>query len=204
VNKSAASVSDLFALVLTGGRGRRFGGDKAAIRVDGTDLLARTCAALESIVASVFVSVRPDQSADALRHGYSLICDEAPGLGPAAGLMAAYRYRSDVAWLVTACDMPGLDEATLRILVESRDADRAATAFVSPTDGKPEPLCAIYEPDTLARFSQQATEGRGLSPRDLLADSDVKYVKLSDATALTNVNTPEDLEAWHALRSERH
>jgi molybdopterin-guanine dinucleotide biosynthesis protein A len=139
-----------------------------------------------------------DQAGDVLRAAYPMICDHQPGLGPAGGLLAAHRQHVEVAWLVTACDMPGLDESILRILVQSRNARRAATAFRSPVDGKVEPLCAIYEPATLARFSQRATAGRGLSPRDLLGDSDVEYVELSDPAALTNVNTPTDLETWDA------
>lgn len=186
-------VPELFGLVLAGGRSRRFGSDKAAVDVDGQTLLARTVGLLRSALPRVFVSVRADQTNDELREPYPLIVDEAPELGPAGGMLAAQRCRAGVAWLVVACDMPGLDEATIRNLVQSRNAARAATAYRSPDDGGAEPLCAIYEPATLARFAQQVKAGQSLSPRELLAKSDVEIVALPEAGKLANVNTPADL-----------
>jgi len=192
-DRAPGDTPELFALVLAGGRSRRFGSDKAAFEVGGRTLLARTVELLQPILANVFVSVRADQTDDALRNAFPLIVDDEPGLGPAGGLLAAHRQHDDVAWLVVACDMPGLDERTVRNLVQSRDARRAATAFRSPVDGIVEPLCAIYEPATLARFARREQAGQGLSPRDLLAGSDVEFVELADAAALANVNTPPDL-----------
>ena len=192
-DRDPGDVPDLFGLVLAGGRSRRFGFDKAAVDVDGQTLLARTVDLLRSVLSRVFVSVRADQTNDELRKPYPLIVDEAPELGPAGGMLAAHRRHADVAWLIVACDMPGLDEAAVRNLVQSRNAARAATAYRSPDDGGAEPLCAIYEPATLARFAQQAEAGQSFSPRELLAKSDVEIVALSDAGMLANVNRPADL-----------
>jgi molybdopterin-guanine dinucleotide biosynthesis protein A len=183
----------LYGLVLSGGHSRRFGADKAAIDIRGRALLARTVALLEPVTEFVFVSVRADQSDDELRSAYPLIVDDKPGLGPAAGLLAAHRRHESAAWLIVACDMPELDEATVTDLVQSRNADRDATAYRSPVDGEAEPLCAIYEPATLARFAHTAAEGPGLSPRRLLNDGDVEYVALARPRALRNVNALEDL-----------
>ena len=183
----------LYGLVLAGGHSRRFGSDKAALEVDGQQLLARTHELLRSVAERVFVSVREDQRDDPLRNVYALIVDHAAGLGPAGGLVAAHREHADVAWLVVACDMPGLTGAVIRDLVQSRNAGRDATAYRSPVDGAAEPLCAIYEPATLARFARGTAAGEGFSPRRLLADSDVEYVALAEPGALRNVNTPADM-----------
>lgn len=183
----------VFGLVLAGGHSRRFGSDKAAIEVGGVPLLIKTFNLLEALCARTFVSVRADQTADALRASLPLIVDDATGLGPAGGLLAAHRRDAAAAWLVVACDMPHLNEATLRNLLKSRRTAADATAYGSPRDGDPEPLCAIYEPATLARFARRAAEGRSLSPRELLKNSDVEIVALDHEAALTNVNAPEDL-----------
>jgi len=183
----------VFGLVLAGGKSRRFGSDKAAIDVGGEPLLIKTFHLLDSLCARAFVSVRADQTADALRASLPLIVDDATGLGPAGGLLAAHRCDAAAAWLVVACDMPHLDEATLRNLLQSRRKTAEATAYSSPHDGDPEPLCAIYEPATLARFARRAAEGHSLSPRELLKNSDVEIVVLDHEAALTNVNAPEDL-----------
>jgi molybdopterin-guanine dinucleotide biosynthesis protein A len=180
-------------LVLAGGQSRRFGRDKAAMPVEGEALLARMVRLLESAVDGVYVSVRADQTDDRLRRGYRHIVDEAAGLGPAAGLIAAHHCHPGAAWLVLACDLPFMDEEAIGHLVRARDAGKAATAYRSPGNGLPEPLCAIYEPDTLARFSRKAGAGSELSPRHFLVSADVAYVDPVNDRVLLNVNTPDDL-----------
>lgn len=188
-----ADVPPLFGLVLAGGRSRRFGSDKAALEVAGRTLLARTVALLQAVTDRVFVSVRADQVDDELRSVFPLIVDDEPELGPAGGLLAAHRRHDAVAWFVVACDMPSLDEVTVRDLVQSRNARRGATAYRSPANGEAEPLCAIYEPATLARFARRAAADHGLSPRRLLSDSDVEYIAPAAPGALKNVNRPSEL-----------
>jgi len=184
----------VLGLVLAGGRSRRFGRDKAGIEIDGQVLLARIFALVDSVVESVFVSVRADQVDEALRKHFSLIVDEQPELGPASGILAAHAHSPDAAWFVTACDMPLLDERSIRLLMESRRAEKAGTGYRSPLDSLPEPLCAIWEPATLETFRQRVESGGSLSPRDMLADANVELIDAADARALANVNTPADFE----------
>jgi molybdopterin-guanine dinucleotide biosynthesis protein A len=192
----------LRGLVLAGGRSQRMGRDKAAILIDDTTLLERTVALLEGRVASVSVSVRPDQADDQLRRQYPLLLDAGVGLGPANGLRAAHLRDPAAAWLVLACDMPGLDRQAISALVAARDPVRAATSWRSPVDGLPEPLCAIWEPATLARLaSLVATAGRPVSPRALLAESDTLLLDAPWPAALLNLNTPAELDRY---RKERH
>ena len=161
--------------------------------IDGQVLLERTVNLMRRVIDEVFVSVRADQTGDALRCKFPLIVDTEEGLGPAAGIFAAHLHRPDVAWLVLACDLALIDETAIANLVRSRNADKAATAYRGAADGLPEPLCAIYEPDTLARFSQQGRSGEELSPRSFLANSDAELIERTSDRALFNVNTPHDL-----------
>ncbi len=163
------------------------------MRVEGQALLERTVDLLKPLLQEVHVSVRADQTDDCLRRQFRLLVDRKPGLGPAGGLMAAHAYRPDVAWMVLACDLPFMDEEAVRHLVKSRNAGKDATAYRSIVDGLPEPLCAIYEPDTLARFGHQAGAGGGLSPRSFLMNSDVECIQPTRDRVLFNVNSPDDL-----------
>jgi len=181
-------------LVLAGGRSRRFGRDKAGIEIDGQVLLARIFALIDSVCEHVFVSVRADQVDEVLRRRYSLIVDEQPELGPAGGILAAHAHSPDAAWFVTACDMPLLDAPSIRLLIESRRAEKAGTCYRSPLDGLPEPLCAIWEPATLEKFRQRAESGGGLSPRDMLADTNIELIDAAEARVLANVNTLDDFD----------
>jgi molybdopterin-guanine dinucleotide biosynthesis protein A len=184
---------EILGLVLAGGRSRRFGRDKAAMQVQGQALLERTVNLLKPLVEEVYVSVRADQTGDRLRRRFRLLVDEKANQGPAGGLLAAHGHRPDAAWIVLACDLPFMDEEAVRYLMRSRNAGKDATAYRSVDDGLPEPLCAIYEPDTLARFGHQAGAASGLSPRSFLANADVEYIMPIRDRVLLNVNSPEDL-----------
>jgi molybdopterin-guanine dinucleotide biosynthesis protein A len=63
----------LYGLVLAGGRSSRMGRDKAALRYEGQTQLERAMALLSAHVARAYVSVRPDQKADALRARFAQI-----------------------------------------------------------------------------------------------------------------------------------
>jgi molybdopterin-guanine dinucleotide biosynthesis protein A len=192
----------LHGLVLAGGRSARMGRDKAGIFIDSASLLERTVALLDGHVASVSVSVRADQADDQLRKQFPLLLDTGTGLGPANGLRAAHLSDPAAAWLVLACDMPGLDRPAIATLIAARDPTRAATSWRSPVTGLPEPLCAIWEPATLARLtSLVAAAGRPVSPRALLAESDTLLLDAPRAALLLNVNTPAELDSY---RKERH
>ena len=189
-------------LVLAGGRSVRMGRDKAGILIEGATLLERTVALLDGCVTSVSVSVRADQVDDRLRRQFPLLPDSGTGLGPANGLRAAHLGDPAAAWLVLACDMPGLDRRVIEALVAARDPARAATSWRSPVTGLPEPLCAIWEPATLARLaSLVAAAGRPVSPRAVLAESDTLLLDAPWPVALLNLNTPAELDRF---RKERH
>jgi len=190
----------LRGLVLAGGRSLRFGRDKAGVEIDGQTLLERTVRLLAAHCQDVSVSVRQDQTNDSLRRRFPLLVDRPGQDGPPAALLAARDESADSAWLVVACDLPGLDEPTLAALCRARDASRVATAVRSPVDGLPEPLCAIYEPAGLETF-ETLQAGDGLSPRDFLQHQAVHLVQPPAPEALQNMNRPEDLARLQAKES---
>ncbi|MGH8252777.1 MAG: NTP transferase domain-containing protein [Steroidobacteraceae bacterium] len=181
----------LHALLLTGGRSRRMQRDKAALEYSGQTQLARAMALLEPLVTRTFVSARADQLSDPQRARYDCIADALPELGPIGGIHAALHAHPDVAWLVLACDLPFLDASTLQQLIAERDPRRVASAFRSSHDGKPEPLCAIYEPASAALIDARIAQGK-LCPRDFLASADAALLRLRNARALDNINTGEE------------
>ncbi|MET0292863.1 MAG: NTP transferase domain-containing protein [Steroidobacteraceae bacterium] len=182
-------------LVLAGGRSRRMASDKALLPYAGETQLDRAMALLAKLGIPAFVSVRPDQMDEPVRARHPQIVDRIADAGPVAGILAALESAPDSAWLVIACDLPFLDERTLRHLIAHRDASRLATAYRSAHDGLPEPLCALYEP--ASRESLSAALGTGKScPRGFLKGastrSEVTLLDLPAAEALDNVNTPDE------------
>lgn len=186
---TAPADAPISGLVLAGGLSTRFGSDKAAAEVGGVSLLERAVRLLKSVLDDVWVSVRPDQASDALRSHYRCLPDRHPGQGPAAGLEAAHAAEPGRAWLALACDQPGLSGADLERLVAERDPNAAATAYCDPATGAPQPLCAIYEPATLAGLAKETAAGNGPSPRAYLESRPLKLIPMH----ITNINSPDDL-----------
>jgi len=181
----------LFGLVLAGGASTRMQRDKAAIEYHGQSQLHWTFHLLSHVCAATFVSVRPDQREEPTRAGLPQIVDRQPGIGPVAGISAALHAHPKAAWLVVACDLPFLNEQTLRYLVEHRDPRKIATAFKSNHDGLPEPLCAIWEPAAREPLLAFVAAGKQC-PRKFLINADTLLLDLPDARALDNVNTADE------------
>lgn len=177
------------------------GSDKATLLVGGRTLLARSVELLQPLTTFVHVAIRVEQADDQLRRQFALLFDVGPALGPAAALMAAWMHDPDAAWLALACDMPAMERDVLAALVTSRDPSRGATAWRSPEDDLPEPLCAIWEPATLARLAAVVRKaGTGtVSPRAILAASDPLLLNPDRRAALYSVNTPAELRRYLEL-----
>jgi molybdenum cofactor guanylyltransferase len=188
----------LFGLVLAGGASTRMQRDKAVLRYHagqsqlewGFELLTQSCMA-------TFVSVRPDQRAEAMRAQFPQIVDRQPGLGPISGISAALIEHPKAAWLVLACDLPFLTAPTLRHLIDNREPQRLATAYRSHHDGLPEPLCAIWEPAAREPLLAYIAAGKQC-PRKFLINSDVALLDLPEHRALDNVNTADEFSAAKA------
>jgi len=185
----------VYGLVLTGGQSARMGRDKASLTYHGRTQLEWAMELIKPHVEKAFVSVRPGQN-DPVRARFEQIVDTKEGLGPIAGIMAAQARYPDVAWLVLACDLPFLDEATLGYLLAQRDPTRPATAFRSKNpnpkhDGLPEPLCTIYEPASREAILAHIASGKDC-PRKFLINAGTKLLDQPNAKALDNVNTPEE------------
>jgi len=185
-------LAPLYGLVLAGGASRRMGQDKAALAFHGRPQLEWARETLARHCVRVFVSIRADQQDDPLRRGQPVIVDVHDGAGPIAGIAAAQAAHPDHAWLVLACDLPFVDDAAIGHLVSRRDG-RPVVAYASSHDGLPEPLCAIYEPDSRAGLLAAIASGRNC-PRKFIIGTGVELLAQPDPAALDNVNTPEELQ----------
>ena len=184
----------LYGLVLAGGRSSRMQRDKAQLQYHGQSQLEHACRLLAPHVDQVFVSVREDQRQDPARANWSHIVDQ-PGLsGPIAGIASAQAQHPQAAWWVLACDLPFLDESTLTALEAGRARDSLATAFRSSHDQQPEPLCAIYEPQSAAVVAQYVADG-GQCPRKFLRLNPTHLLTAPNPRALDNINTPQEYAA---------
>ncbi len=178
------------------------GQDKAQLEYDGRTQMERGLELLGSVCEETYLSIRGEQGAPA---GVAALSDNYPNAGPLGGIVTAFDYCADVAWLVIACDLPFLTRGTLLALVEHRArGNQPVYAYASAHDGLPEPLCAIYEPAFAQTLRRNLAEGR-FCPRRILRKEAVPLFELPKTArcSLDNVNTPEEFaEAQARLSSQ--
>jgi len=183
----------VFGLVLAGGESRRMGQDKALLVRDGRSQLAHVAALLEQVADRVFVSTRTEQQQESERSRFELIVDRYNDIGPIAGILSAMDAFAKVDWLVVACDLPNIDEKMLSFLLENRSYSRPFTAFKSSYDDLPEPLCAVFRPESRAIIQRFVADGI-VCPRKMLMQSDTCLLAQPNPSSLDNINTPDDLK----------
>ncbi|MEO0794670.1 MAG: molybdenum cofactor guanylyltransferase [Verrucomicrobiota bacterium] len=194
----------ILGLVLAGGRSRRMGQDKAALRwgADGVPLWRRQIELLRSCDLPVAVSIRQGQELEDAAN-VECIADAVDDAGPLSGFLSAWKRYPEHALLVVACDLPLLDHATVQYLLDHRDPNRVGTAYESANDHLPEPLCALWEPASRALLEQSIASDR-YCPRKVLinAEDDVLLLSLPNRNALENANTPEELSRLKEMIGE--
>lgn len=186
-------------LLLAGGCSRRMGKDKSSISYAGTTQPELAAELLRSRCAEIFLSLRKGQNNATGLENFNVVHDRWESAGPLIGILSAMTEHPGAAWLVIACDLPFLDRITLDNLLAQRDPTKIATAYRSSYDGKPEPLCAIYEAHALLVLEDFfANDIR--CPRKILMQTEPLLLDPVNPRALDNVNTPKDYEkAVHAL-----
>ncbi len=178
--------------VLAGGASGRMGRDKALLPFAGATLVEFVAAVVREAAGSVAIVGRPEEF-DHL--GITVLGEEFPGCGPLSGIEAALRQMSADWALVTACDMPGLTQSWLRLLIATAARSECDAVVTSNSKGQWEPLLALYHARLHADVRKALMDGR-FAVRELIAGWRVEFVGTSDLSVATNVNTPEEWAAW--------
>ena len=183
------------AVVLCGGEGRRFGGDKTAADLGGTSVLDALLTNLPKEWSVVCVGPqRPSR-----RDPVTWLREDPPGGGPVAGVAAALAaVRTEVAVLLGG-DMPYAAPAAARLAGHLLDAPPETDAIVGiDQHGHVQPLLAAYR--TAALSAVLPLDPLGVPLKRLLDGLRLVVDPVPEQASL-DVDTPEDLEAArHRLR----
>ena len=197
-----AKKTPLYGLILAGGKSTRMKKDKSLLEYHGKKQVLYCFDLLEQFCDEVFISNRREQSRLAAHKKFPQIHDVFVGIGPLGGILSAMIRYPQAAWLVLACDLPFVEESTIKMLLKKRRPAQMATAYRSAHEPQlPEPLCAIYEPKAAFRLLQFLAQGIQC-PRAILQRSDTNLITQPSAISLDNVNDPREYQ--HALGLIRH
>jgi molybdenum cofactor guanylyltransferase len=185
-----------------GGGSKRFGTDKALVKLGGKTMLRRTGELLASVCEDVHVV------APASKYGnetWPMIADQWPGEGPLGGILSALATIQDSGpvkdWaLIVSCDMPFLTREFLAFLRERALRSSEIVVAACSTVGL-EPLCACWRADAAAAIraafdagTRKVTEAMKRLPMEVLDEPVWKRFD-SENRLFWNMNTPDDYEA---------
>ena len=188
---------NVIGAVLAGGRGRRIGGDKASLTLNGRSLASYPAAVLESAGLEVVLALREGQAPPEGLENTPAVYDLVHNAGPMGGLQALLRWLP-VEWaLVVSCDQPFVRVDLLHGLLAHLEGD--ADAVVARTTDRIQPLPGLFR-KTCLPFVEEALAKGEMGLRDLLHR--IRLYELEDEeidrldperSSFININTPEDL-----------
>lgn len=195
-----APIGAIAAIVLAGGRARRFGGNKLAVGLaDGRSILAHSVGAVTALAGEVAVVLAPGAEAPLdIGAGLRVVHDPEAYGGPLIGLLAGLEAVAGEVVLVVGGDMPEVEPAVLRLLAETVTGDAAVEAArleVPPAAGagglvdRPSPLGGVPLPCAVRRDAAMR------ACREALAAGDRRLRGCLERLATTVVTAG----AWRAL-----
>lgn len=179
--------SKVCALILSGGQSSRMGEEKRFINYYGKTQEQYLFDLLSNNFSEVYVSINDNQTTDLPN-----IQDLDFGVkSPMVGIVSAFNYNPNVAWLVVACDMPFVDEEAIKFLLKHRNSEKYATAFENPYEHFPEPLLTIYEPKIFPKLQEAISQGKK-SPMKVLQNLEVEVLQNFNVQWIININTIQE------------
>ncbi len=195
---------DINCIVLAGGKSSRLGYDKVLETVGNRSLLQQIIFRLSSLNSDIIIVTATEQSlAQFIDYPrLRVVADIYPGKASLGGIYTGLAVSGSFYNLVVACDMPFLNLALLRYMIQlSVDFD-----LIIPRLGdKVEPLHAVYSKNCLAPIELLIKQGN-LRVAELLSLVRVRYVEAEEINrfdpehlSFFNVNTEADLETARGI-----
>jgi molybdopterin-guanine dinucleotide biosynthesis protein A len=195
---------EITCIVLAGGKGLRLGRDKVLEPIGSESLLQRVVSSLSSFESDIILVTARGQSFPqfASHPRLRIATDIYPGKGALGGVYTGLVTSSSFYNLVVACDMPFLNQALLRYMVQ---VSAGSDAVVPRLGNLVEPLHAVYSKDCSAP-SERLLEQGSMTIRDILPLVRVRYVEAEEIDmfdpkhlSFFNINTEADLEKARKL-----
>jgi molybdopterin-guanine dinucleotide biosynthesis protein A len=178
---------DCTALILCGGRSSRMGQDKTMLELGGQTMLARAVAFWKPLCRAVLLAAGQEGHFAEIPAGAVQVFDRYPGCGPLGGVHAGLLAAETDYVIVSAVDMPFLDDDAARRLL---DACQGHDACIFQKDGRPEPLFGVYR-RTCAPVAETLLQEGLFRMGALLQRVDTVRLDNAPEAVFFNVNTPD-------------
>ncbi len=200
-------ILDVGCIVLAGGKGLRLRRDKTLEAINNRSLLQWVISHLNFFGSGIIIVIAKEQPLPQFvgYPGLRVVADTYPGKGPLGGIYTGLTVSDSFHNLVVACDMPFLNQALLRYMIQLS----ASFDLVVPRLGNlVEPLHAVSSKACLEPIECMLKQGN-LKVTELFTLVKVRYVEAEEINrfdpkhlSLFNVNTEADLKTARELLKE--
>jgi molybdopterin-guanine dinucleotide biosynthesis protein A len=182
-------------IILAGGKNLRMGKNKAFLEINGQRIIDRTKNIFLEIFDEIFLVT--NSPLEYLDLNLRMVADLVPEKGSLGGMYTGLFHSSRSHAFVAACDMPFLNPALIRYLIQL--SPKFDVVIPKTADGL-QPLHAIYSQKCLP-FMEDLLKQNNLKiidffPRVKVREVPTEEISLHDPqlSSFLNINTPEDLK----------
>ena len=180
-------------IILAGGSSKRYGQDKAFLKIGNTRLIDSILQEMQTVFKRVILITN-----EKIKYEYleiPMFEDLVKGFGPLGGIYTGLMSIPDQAGFFVACDMPHINRQLVRYMVDIKGNHRAVVPAVAD---KIEPLHAIYFQSCLKPI-KHLIDTKRCQVRLFFDSIPVRYVKEDEirrfccpSKAFLNINTPDE------------
>jgi molybdenum cofactor guanylyltransferase len=198
------------SFILIGGKSSRMGVDKFSLVLNGKTFLEIAIETLRDFgnVAVVYSPSHP------LTQTVLTVQDIYKNRGALSGIHSAFVHSKSDFTIILACDYPFVTVDLIEFLTNIAKTASEFDAFAPiQTDGRIQPLCAVYKTETCCEILLEMLENEvdNYSVRDFLNRIKTRYIQFEEIKHLLNaenfflnVNTPEDFDKAKNIAHETH
>ena len=185
--------------ILAGGGGRRIGGDKAIVELQGRPLISYPLEAVREALGQVAILAKADTKLPYV-SGVTVWIEPDPRAHPVVGIMQALALADGRPALVCGADLPFVTARLIRKLARANPG--RAPAVVASARGVMQPLLGCYQRRALELLRRLAADtSRPL--RDCIEALDPVLLEVDDPDELFDVDSPDDLLQAAAMLDRR-
>jgi len=195
------------AIILGGGKGRRMGGNKIYLALDGSLVVETVIKRLSGSFKKIIIAAGQNDVSSLetilgpLRQGTDIrvISDKNPGRGPLEGIASALELLDDKWAFVTGCDMPCIKDAVIRKMWNEQNKN--SSVVCAKINGFVEPLHAFYHISCIEAARKRLSSGER-KLKSFYEDVRVSVIEERSLKLLPgykssfkSMNTPEDIRS---------
>lgn len=202
-NEIIIKYENISAVILAGGNSKRFGENKALIKINNQPVIEIITNKLKKVFSKVIIS--SNQNFDFLK--LPIINDMIPNHGPLSGIHAGLNKSNTDKTFFISCDMPLIDYQSINFIIENSDDFDITVPIIK---NFPVYVCGVYKKKLLNEIEKLFNQTKNTpSIKNLTKIANTNFIEIEkedfyNEMSFINMNTIEDYELIIEYFSTNH